>query len=158
MLVFFTDGIAAEENQRPAPPAEVTQFDFWVGDWEVTTPDGKIAGTNRIEKILGGRVLQENWTGAGGYVGKSFNIFDATVGKWRQFWVDASGLSLQLAGGLVEGRMVLEGERLQGGKPVRDRITWTPNADGTVRQFWESSADGGATWTVAFDGLYRRKG
>ena len=34
------------------------------------------------------------------------------------------------------------------------RITWSKNADGTVRQLWESSTDGGTTWTVAFDGTY----
>ncbi len=34
------------------------------------------------------------------------------------------------------------------------RITWSKNADATVRQVWESSTDGGTTWTVAFDGIY----
>ena len=28
---------------------------------------------------------------------------------------------------------------------------------GRVRQFWQQSADRGATWTVAFDGLYVRR-
>jgi hypothetical protein len=37
------------------------------------------------------------------------------------------------------------------------RITWTKNADATLRQLWESSTDGGKTWTVAFDGLYRKR-
>jgi len=37
------------------------------------------------------------------------------------------------------------------------KLTFTPNADGTVRQFWEQSVDDGANWTVAFDGLYVRK-
>ncbi len=32
-------------------------------------------------------------------------------------------------------------------------ITWTPNADGSVRQHWETSEDG-KTWKTAFDGLY----
>ena len=41
------------------------QFDFWVGDWSVTV-GGQPAGDNRIEKILGGCALLENWTGAGG--------------------------------------------------------------------------------------------
>ncbi|BET68419.1 hypothetical protein ASA1KI_33370 [Opitutales bacterium ASA1] len=148
---------AAEPPSRPELPAEVRQFDFWLGHWEVTTPDGAVVGTNRIERILDGRVLQENWTGADGHTGKSFNLFDATVGKWRQFWVDASGLSLQLAGSLVHGAMVLEGDRLQDGKRLRDRITWTPNADGSVRQLWEISRDAGASWSTIFDGLYRKK-
>ena len=36
-------------------------------------------------------------------------------------------------------------------------LSFTKNTDGTVRQFWRSSNDGGATWTVAFDGLYRKR-
>jgi hypothetical protein len=37
------------------------------------------------------------------------------------------------------------------------KLTFTPNADGTVRQFWEQSTNDGKTRTVAFDGLYVRK-
>ena len=36
------------------------------------------------------------------------------------------------------------------------RITWTQEGD-EVRQVWETSTDDGATWTVAFDGRYRRR-
>ena len=32
----------------------------------------------------------------------------------------------------------------------------TPNADGSVRQHWES-ADSSGKWTTAFDGLYTKK-
>jgi hypothetical protein len=66
---------------------------------------------------------------------------------------------LELAGGLIDGRMVLASEprKLRDGRSVTNRITWTPNADGTVRQHWEQSFDAGQTWTTAFDGLYRRK-
>jgi hypothetical protein len=46
--------------------------------------------------------------------------------------------------------MVLDG--VLGG--VRQRVTWTPRADGSVRQHWESSRDG-ASWHTDFDGIYR---
>lgn len=53
--------------------------------------------------------------------------------------------------------MVLEGQTTGAGAQVtRHRITWTPNADGSVRQFWESADDKGR-WNTAFDGLYTRK-
>ena len=42
------------------------------------------------------------------------------------------------------------------GLTQHERITWTPNADGSVRQRWETSTDDGKTWTVAFDGIYRK--
>jgi len=54
---------------------------------------------------------------------------------------------------------VLSGSKTnaQTGKPQRQRITWTPNHDGNVRQLWESSDDDGKTWTTAFDGIYHKQ-
>jgi hypothetical protein len=54
--------------------------------------------------------------------------------------------------------MVMEGEmpNPRTGHMDRQRITWTPNPDGSVRQHWEASTDAGKTWTTSFDGLYRR--
>ena len=54
---------------------------------------------------------------------------------------------LDLAGGMVEGRMVLEQQsRDEAGKSLRQRVTWTSLPDGRVRQVWETSADDGAAW------------
>ena len=59
---------------------------------------------------------------------------------------------------LTRCRMVLEGDGMgPSGTVVRQRAAWTPQPDGRVRQFWQQSSDGGTTWTVAFDGWYRRK-
>lgn len=44
------------------------------------------------------------------------------------------------------------------GNIVINRIKWTPNDDGTVRQLWEGSKDGGQNWSIIFDGNYVRKG
>lgn len=152
--------------QTPAPkPAacagtEHRQFDFWLGHWAVYTPDGKRAGENRIEAIEGGCALQERWQGAGGFSGTSLNHWDAAARVWRQHWVDNQGGSLQLAGALDGNSMVLTGTAPQAGRPgalVQHRITWTPLADGAVRQWWQSSPDSGKTWSTAFDGRYVRQ-
>ncbi len=144
--------------QTPPLPSEAAQFDFWVGDWTVSLPDGKPAGENHIEKIGAGWGLLENWTGAGGGTGKSLNTWLPDKKQWRQFWVGNGG-ALELTGGLnAHGEMVLTGTTATAsGASQQERITWTPNADGSVRQLWQQSADGGATWTTAFDGLYRKK-
>lgn len=141
----------------PALPPEARQFDFWIGDWEVTNPAGKVAGTNKIDSIAGGAGLLEQWTGATGYTGRSLNAWNAAKKQWQQYWVGSDGGVLELSGVLVDGRMVLVGGREVGGTRRIEKITWTPNPDGTVRQHWEQSADGGKTWTTAFDGLYRKK-
>lgn len=149
--------------EAQAPPAcdtaENKQFDFWIGEWEARIPDGSVAGHNTIRKILNGCVLHESYTSVGGYAGESFNIYDASRDVWHQTWVDLGGLLLLLEGRFKDGVMFLEGETTQGEQTVRQRIQWSlvdGNAD-RVRQLWQSSIDGGETWTVAFDGLYVRK-
>lgn len=144
---------APAQGASPCASPERRQFDFWIGEWEVTRPDGKVAGHNRIATILGGCALREEWTGAAGNQGTSLNAWDPEVHVWRQTWVDQSGTVLLLAGGIEGGRMVM----VSGDGPSRQRITWTPMADGRVRQLWDSSADGGKTWKVEFDGTYAKK-
>ena len=149
--------LAGAQAPTPPPPAcqsaEYRQFDFWVGTWDVFLPNGEKAGENRIEPISAGCALLENWSGRGGFTGKSLNIYDRDDKRWHQTWVDSSGGLLMIAGSLFDKRMVLSSET----GSTWQRITWTPNDDGSVRQFWESSADAGKTWTVAFDGKYVRR-
>ncbi len=132
-------------------------FDFWIGEWEVWANDQR-AGSNRIERVLGGCALAEHWLGASGVEGLSYNAWDSGTRRWRQFWVAGRGEVLELEGGLRDGAMVLEGVRPnpRTRAPQRQRIVWTRQDDGSVRQLWETSDDGGATWQVAFDGRYRR--
>jgi hypothetical protein len=141
----------------PGCPAEVRrQFDFWVGDWSVTV-NGQHAGDNRIDRILEGCALLENWTGEGGMSGKSLNFYDPVRERWHQTWVDDRGGSLDLDGTFSDGHMVLSGSKQdKTGKTTINRITWTALPSGQVRQVWETSSDG-KSWTVAFDGLYSRK-
>jgi hypothetical protein len=155
--------LAAQETSSAAAPKacaapEHRQFDFWIGEWDVTIPQGATAGRNRIEPILGGCALRENWTGAKGSSGTSYNAFNRTSGKWHQTWVDNGGLVLLLDGAFADGKMVLSGEtRDTSGAKVLNRITWQETAPGAVRQLWETSRDGGGTWSVAFDGRYRKR-
>ncbi|NOT08096.1 MAG: hypothetical protein HOP28_07815 [Gemmatimonadales bacterium] len=104
---------APAPSPAPAPPpcasASHRAFDFWIGEWIVEQKDGARAGTNRIERILGGCVLQENWTAFDGGRGHSFNIYDERSGRWHQTWVDGGGNLLTLDGGIVDGSMVLQG-------------------------------------------------
>ncbi len=150
------------EAAKPPPCAapEHRQFDFWVGQWEVRNPAGKIVGHNRIEKDHGGCALIEHWSSVGDVTGTSVNIYDRDHRQWHQTWVDSGGGLLQLDGGLVGAAMVLTGEAVDADAPsktARQRVTWTPDAESRVRQLWESSTDAGKTWTVVFDGRYARQ-
>ncbi len=115
-------------------------FDFWIGKWQVTNPNGSKAGVNKISKIENGCVLREEWISASaGYTGTSYNYFDSTTKKWNQLWLDNQGGILKLTGGYANNKMVLESDeqKNKAGKLVRNRITWTKNEDGTVLQVWE---------------------
>src|ERR1700741_5316479 len=70
----------AGTSQAPKGPPTVCvndperhRFDFWIGEWDVTTPDGKPAGSSVIESVSGGCALLENWTSRSGGRGKSLN-------------------------------------------------------------------------------------
>lgn len=152
--------LQADDQSEPCSAPEYRQFDFWVGNWEVFDSQDAKVGENRIAKVFGGCGLHENWQSAkSAFRGSSYNTYDAVRRVWHQTWIDNAGQLLLLEGGLDDdGRMVLSGERdrRDGSGRVIDRITWTPNADGTIRQHWQASTDGGTTWQTVFDGLYRR--
>jgi hypothetical protein len=135
---------------------ERRQFDFWVGRWTVTDTAGRVMGHSEITRVSGGCGILEHWMGRDGVGGMSLNGYDPASGHWTQFWVGEGGLVLHLVGGRKGSSMVLSDQRSGPRGELLDRITWTPLEDGDVRQLWETSLDGGATWKAAFDGRYRR--
>lgn len=168
--VFLAASSAYAQTQStsaaaPAPPPCSDpihdDFDFWVGEWDVYGPQGKLAGTNSITKEEYGCLLIERWAGAGGTTGQSYNFVDLETGKWRQMWVSA-GTTIDYSGGLNDnGQMILEGTIGYGaGKPgngAKFRGTWTPNADGTVTQYFQQFDEAKGEWTDWFTGAYKRK-
>lgn len=157
VLCFVPTGARGQSTLDSACAApEHRQFDFWIGSWTVTNPDGRALGTNEIVRIAGGCGLREHWRGIGGNEGMSLNVWQPALDRWTQFWVGA-GAVLYLTGGVDgDGRMVLRGERQAANGTLSDRITWTALATGAVRQEWDVSADGGNSWRKAFTGLYHR--
>jgi hypothetical protein len=73
----------------PCATAAHQQFDFWLGQWEVRDPAGKVVGHNRIETAHGGCALIEHWTSVTGVTGTSVNIYDRDRRQWHQTWVDS---------------------------------------------------------------------
>ncbi|MCB0633889.1 MAG: hypothetical protein R2824_32405 [Saprospiraceae bacterium] len=148
-------------QQAPCSGPEFRQFDFWVGEWDVyhSTAD-TIVGYNHIKNILNGCVIEENWTGGSGFLGKSFNTYNPVDSTWNQVWVDAGGSNYHFKGGFTDGRMLLKGETIsrQNGQKVLFEMSYTPDPDAhTVRQVWKASRDEGASWNTIFDGVYKKR-
>jgi hypothetical protein len=154
------------KKQAPSKPVcESTErfddFDFWLGEWNVYSNDEtrQLQGTNAITKHHKNCLIMENWTNLQGGTGSSMNYYDAVEDQWRQLWV-AGGYSIDYTGGLNEsGSMVLSGKinYYKTGKSHAFRGTWTPKADGSVRQFFEQQDPESQEWAVWFDGLYVKK-
>jgi tetratricopeptide (TPR) repeat protein len=150
-------------NQKPcAYAAENRQFDFWLGEWSVVTSQGEtLAGDSRIELILGDCVVQENWTSAGniGYSGKSYNIYNAALKRWEQYWVDNTGGNIFFYGGLKDGVMDYWTDAIPqpDGKKLKRHLQFSKLGPDKVRQFSQGSHDGGKIWFVEYDFTYNRK-
>lgn len=153
----------AKKNQRPcAYAAENRQFDFWLGEWEVSTTQGGVpAGNSKIELILEDCVVQENWKSQSStYAGKSYNIYNAALKRWEQYWVDNVGGNIFFYGGLKDGVMDYWTDELRqpDGTKLKRHLQFIKLGPDTVRQFSQGSSDGGKTWKVEYDFMYRRKG
>ena len=156
LLLFAAGAVQAGPSAGTCSDPAARQFDFWLGDWQVRSEDGKtVLGRSHVESVLGGCALQEHWRGARGAEGMSLSWYEAGSGRWHQRWIDSSGSTLQLDGGRVGNALVLEAVHGSGDATVTERISWTPLADGRVRQRWET-IPAGKPPTVSFDGWYQR--
>jgi hypothetical protein len=147
-----------ELGAPPAPAAGPRQFDFWLGDWDVTWGEGE-RGRNRVEAILDGQVVLENFDGqpASPLRGLSVSVYSPALDRWRQTWVDNSGNYWAFSGRFEDGRMVLGTEVEREGRPVRLRMVWFNLQPDAFDWHWERSDDGGQTWTVLWQLRYARR-
>ena len=161
---------SAPENERAAhssaasaqpTPDGPRQFDFWLGEWDVTWEGG--AGTNSIARILDNQVIQERFTAfASGpddqpLHGMSLSVYVPALENWRQTWVDNTGAYMDFTGGFGDGRMTLSTGQTVDGKPITQRMTFFDISEAALDWDWERSADGGESWTRLWRIHYRRR-
>jgi hypothetical protein len=137
--------------------AEFRQLDFWRGDWHVAAEAGPELGTSRVITDLNDCLVQEDFETPKGYRSRSFLYFDFVVEKWFRSFADNTGMHQELSGNLSGDAMVMTGEETHaGGKTRTIRVTIAPNGSDGVRQRWESSDDGGASWKDELTLAYRK--
>ena len=137
-------------------------FDFWIGDWEVYQTGTKfLVGHSLVQSIAGDCALLENWTSTQAHSGKSFNYYDAAVGKWEQDWLGAGGQSDRQRfynGEYKDGAMSFTNETVNAQKvKVLGNFRFYNIDKDTVRQYLEQSTDGGKTYQPVYDFTYVRK-
>jgi len=130
------------------------QFDFWLGEWNVIWgEDGK--GTNHIERILGGKIIQENFI-APDLHGMSVSSYDPERGLWCQTWVDNNGTYLDFTGKFEDNRMILSRDALVKGQTCKQRMVWYDIEQNKLEWNWERSDDNGKSWRVLWQIHYTR--
>ena len=89
-----------QDAKKPGAASEEKQFDFWLGQWELSWPAEQMGGeagevhhgTNTVTKILDDRVIQETFRfQAGSFNGHSVSVFNPSKRIWQQTWVDNQG-------------------------------------------------------------------
>jgi ketosteroid isomerase-like protein len=136
---------------------EYRQFDFWAGDWDafdLENPNVPAARV-RVDRILDGCALHEDYEGVNGHKGESFSIYDASRKVWHQSWVTNRGELLTIEGRMEDSRMILSGvDRNESRADRQVRGRWQP-VSGGVRETAVRSTDGGKTWEPWFDMMFR---
>jgi hypothetical protein len=130
------------------------QFDFWLGDWDVSWDGG--SGLNVVRSTYGGRVIEERFEGRPvGLNGMSVSLYDPRRKVWRQTWVDDAGGYFALAGTFADGRMILETELPGAVEPLRRMVFCNIRPD-SLDWLWEGSGDG-TTWAPLWRIHYERR-
>ena len=166
-LAFFTLPLLGQAMSRPTTTPctaqQQKQFDFWVGDWELTWPGEKSGevghGTNSIKRIMDGCIVQENFSGGDSMHlrGTSVSVFDTNSGRWKQTWVDNEGGYLDFIGDFKNGQMILQRQTIRDGAKILQRMVWKNISSTEMDWSWESSRNGGKTWQVNWPIHYKRK-
>jgi hypothetical protein len=172
LLISFLIGYAGlsasargQDNTKKGVPCalpEAGQFDFWVGDWDLEWdgPDhAKVKGSNTVQKILDGCVIQENFSDPStSFTGMSVSMFNTHLNKWQQTWVDNQGSYLDFVGEFSGGRMVLERKALKkDGTDFLHRMIFYNISAKQLDWNWEKSEDKGKTWNLMWKIHYVRK-
>lgn len=171
VLVACSVALMAQEGgtqaEKPCSREEARQFDFWIGEWELTWPGGQGGtpeglqgrGVNVIRPILEGCVIEENFSTAdGSFVGKSWSVYNPKKDSWQQTWVDKTGNYLLFSGEFKDGKMTLRTAPYQrDGKQFISRMVFENITENSLEWKWQRTEDNGETWTDLWDIHYIRK-
>jgi hypothetical protein len=129
-------------------------FDFWVGEWDVSWGNGA-RGRNVISQLFDGNAVLEQFDGRPGIElqGASLSVYDAGGEVWRQTWVDSDRNYLVFEGTFVDGVMDLRTER--GGATYR--MQWRDIEPDSLRWLWQRQA-GDGNWETLWELRYARSG
>ena len=148
----------AQNNQKPCSAPEASQFDFWVGEWDLYSAD-TITGHNSVYKVMDACTVQENFSNPAGYIGKSWSVYNPQSKQWQQTWVDNQGGYIPLTGKFEDGKMTLTtpARKLPNGKEITERMIYYNITRESFDWDWQATTDGGTIWNSNWKIHYVRK-
>ena len=174
-MVLALLALATAQSASPAQPRlqapppidcnspEHHQFDFWVGEWDVTPAAAGRgpSGHSSITKVVNGCAISEHFVappGAGRstYEGVSYGAYDAFERRWNNYYVDSRGHPMWFTGGFDGSGMILWSFQQAPQGAYMRRMEIVPQSDGSVRQSGFVTLDNGRNWRPIYDLIYRR--
>jgi len=153
------DSTQAKPGLRPCEHPEFRQFDFWLGQWNLTWSDSG-SGTNNITQELDSCVIMEHFDSApsGTFRGYSVSTYNLATQQWQQTWVDNSGGYLDFVGGMVGDSMILSREAVdKKGNDFLQRMVWYNITPDSLDWSWQRSNAAGEPWQELWNIHYVRK-
>lgn len=152
-----------------------TDFDFLIGEWEITNKRLKERLNNSDEwieskahskcwKILGGYGNMDEFsmkTGDGRlYLGNTIRVYNSETAEWSLYWVDNfnldRGVTYQTKGTFVNGEGIFYGEEMYKGKKVKQKFIWKKIDDDTA--YWDQAYydEKNETWEINWTMTFHR--
>lgn len=165
IILFAFSSIQISCYAQNLPEQAKNYYDFWIGNWNVEwdEADGKTgAGTNHIEKILDGKVIQEHFTISegenAGFKGTSISVYNSNKDQWKQAWADNNGGYFDFTGTTEGNKRIFQTqvfERQNGDKFIQ-RMVFYNIEENSFTWDWEASTDGGINWDLNWRIKYQR--
>ena len=164
-LAFASLCLATSAAVAQVPEAlgkESTQFDFWLGDWDIEMsgiPDMSIKrkGRDSVKTLLEGRLIEESMSR--NHDGVNFQRGYLTyLGRdkvWQHIVYDTKWGEYRFTGKKVGSNFVLETPD-DFIRPMKHRETFSNIKENSFTYTWESSSNKGKTWTEVWHLEYKR--
>jgi len=178
LLVATAAAISAQQAAAPTglcPDVRSREFDFWVGDWDVTNrhrrpeSDDPVwyetgPAVDRVSPVVDGCAVFDHWTGTLSYdrvVGFGMAAFDPARGLWdlALLWPSRNRPTFSnFTGEFRHGRGEFFAEGVDThGRPQTTRITYSDVRPDAFRWDLALSGDSGITWRTSWIQEYTRR-
>ncbi len=158
LFILMSVGHFSHAQTTDLPP-EASQFDFWIGNWNMYVNDS-LFGTNSVSKVLDGYAIEDDFIEfpPDPFHGKSLSSYNADTKKWEQTMVDNKGHHSLFIGEFKDGKMMLVYNYLnKKGEKRKQRTTFYNITSNSFDWLFETSFDEGKTWQELYKVHYKRK-